>query len=409
MANTTTTTLDFLYRRLYAKGLDLDILESGNALLKWVTKDTKFASSQGKVIPVPHTNQQGIANTHANAATAARPGKGVAFLVTQKKMVGNVPIDGDVVQNAQNGGDEGQFVDAFMFEIDGATKNFGQEINQRLYGDTLGGRALVHASTAPSTTTLTLANPQDAQFFEIGMLVSAYDTATGTLRNSGAAVEISGVDPVAGTLTGTTNWTTTIAALAVGDTLVRANMSGNSIDGLKGWVPATVSGSDSFYGVNRSVYRTRLAGVYYDASNFSIRSGFLKAFGFARQQIGDNFENEAPIFMNPDNFIQLVQSVEGVKVLDIKLTNEYNVGLKAVEILGNTIVQDRHCPVNEAYMVPKGSFVLGTSGKYDLETKGGSRFFFDPDVGVVKSSILMLGNGYSPKINSILRFKLPAV
>lgn len=409
MANSTTSTLDYLYKRLYSRGLDKDILESGNQLLKWVTKDTKFASSQGKVIPVPHTNQQGIGSTHATAATAARPGKGVAFLVTQSKMVNNIPIDGDVVQNAQNGGDEAQFIDAFMFEIDGATKNFGQELNQRLYGDVLGGRALVHASTAPSTTTLTLANPSDTQFFEIGMLVSAYDTAAGTIRNAGASVEITGVNPVAGTLTGSTNWTTTIGALAVGDTLVRANMFNASISGLRGWVPTTVAGGDSFFGVNRSVYRERLAGVYYDASGYNVRSGFINAFAFAETQLSDVTSGEAPIFMHPLNAAQLVQSVEGVKVVDIKLTNEYNVGLDAIQVLGRTIVKDRHCPVNNAFIVPKGAFTLGTAGKYDLETKGGSKFFFDPDVGTVKASILMLGNGYSTQVNRLMRFALPTV
>lgn len=408
MASATLSTVDFLFKKLYVRGLDEDALVSGNNLLKWCKRDKKFASAQGKAVPAPYVNPQGIAATHAAAATNAQPRKGVQFLVPQRKMVGRCDVDGDVIQNAQNGGDEAQFINAFTSEIDGATEMFGQEINQRLYGDVLGGRALVHPTTAPSTFTLTLANYQDAQFFEPGMYVSAYDTATGTLRNAGASVLVTAVDPAAGTLTGSTQWTTTISALAVGDTLVRATMSTVSLDGLKGWVPTAVTGADSFMGVNRSPYRTRLAGVYFDASSYSVRAGFLKAFGFARQQIGGKFNQKTPILVHPDNFIQIVQAVEGVRIVDLNLDTDYNVGLEAVEVLGNVLVQDRHCPINTAWMVPKGAFTFGSAGEPTIEEKDGGRFWFDRDNGVLKASILLLGNSYSEAINQILRVQLPS-
>ena len=199
-----------------------------------------------------------------------------------------------------------------------------------------------------------------------------------------------------------------VAALAVGDSLIRADMNLASLDGLDGWVPVTPVAS--FLGVNQTLYRTRLAGVYYDASNQGIRQGYLNAFGYARGQIGGKFEQKAPFFINPANFIQLVQSVEAVKIVDTTLATKYNVGLDAVEVLGNTFVQDRHCPVNTAFMVPKGTFTLGTAGQYDLEDVDGGKFFYNRRTGILEATCKVMGNSYSDgAINQIMRVSLPNV
>jgi len=408
MASFDLSAADFLARKLYAKGLDEKALVDKNALLKWVKKNEKFASNKGLEIAAPYVNAQGIASTHATAAANAQPGKGVSFTVPQRKIVGRYDVDGDVVHNAESGGDEAQFVQMFRHEIDGSTEMFGQELNQRLYGARLGGRALVHASTAPSTTTLTLANPSDAQFFEPQMYVSAVETATGNLRNAGAKVLLTAVDPVAGTLTASTNWTTTIAALAVGDTLIRADTHNASIDGLDGWVPVTPS--TSFLGVNQTIYRTRLAGVYRDVSDSSIRAAFIKGMAFAQQQIGNKFDSKSPFFMNPADVANIMLSVEASKVVDIKLDTEYNVGLEAVQIMGCTITTDRHCPIGVTYMIPKGALTLGSAGApAQIEDLDGKRFFHDRDTGTLKYAIYFLGNAYSEAVSEILRLKLPAI
>jgi len=406
MAAADSSSLNFLYKRLYAKGLDEDALMSGNNLLKWVKRDKKFASPQGKAIAAPYVNPQGIGATYATADANTQPRQGVQFLVTQAKMIGRVDISRDVLQNAENGGDEAQFINAFTSEVDGATEMFGQEINQRLYGSTLGERAKVHPTTAISTTQLTLANYQDAQFFEVGMFVSAADPA-GAQRNAGSTVRIVAVDPATGVLTANQNWST-ITGITNGDSLIRASFWTASLAGLAGWVPTSVTPGESFFGVDRSPYRTRLAGVYFDASTFSIRQGFLKSFGFARQQIGGKFDQKAPIFVHPDNFIQIVQSVEAVRILDLKLETSYNVGIEAVEVLGNTIVQDRHCPLNQAYMVPKGAFTFASAGDPKIEDAAGSgRFVFEPATGLLKGTIVLLGNGYSEAPNTLMRLQLP--
>jgi hypothetical protein len=399
---------DWLAKKLYADGLDKEMLVYKNPFLRHMEHETDFASNKGMDIPAPYVNAQGIGPDNATAFANESASAGVMFTVPQRHIIGGYVLDSDLVRNTLAGGSEAQFTNILQREVDGATEQFGQELNQRAYGTNDGARSLVHASTAPSTTTLTLANPEDAQFYEPGMKIAAFDTATGTLRNSGASVLVTKVDPIAGTLTGSTNWTTTIAALAVGDSLIRAGMNTKDLDGIKGWVPSTVSGSDSFLGVNRSVYRTRLAGVYVDVSAYNIRTAFLKAFAVARNQIS-GFDSKAPIFINPANLMSIKQSVEAVKIVDTTMDDKYNIGLDVCQVLGYNFVEDRHCPLNECFVVPGDAFSLGSAGKQPyIDDQDGKKFNYNRQTGKLEFVVAFDGNTFSRATNSLMRVKLPA-
>lgn len=376
-------------------------------MLAHVDHDTKFATQgqQKLYIPVPYSNGQGIGPTNADAYTARSGAKGYQFEVPQRRIIHFGEITADVVRNAEAGGSEEQFVDALMYDIDGATENFGQEINQRLYGSALGTRALVHATTAISGTVLTLANPEDAQFFEIDMLVSVMNGSDDTLRDSGDYVTITAVDPIAGTLTADANWSN-ITGTTTGDKLVRRGFRAASIDGLDGWVPVTPVAD--FLGVNQTLYRTRLAGTYVDVSSSNIRQGVLRAISVARGQIGAKYNSKDPWFMNPADKMHFVQSVESVKVNDIQLKTKYNVGLEAVEILGARIVEDRHCPVGHAFQVPEGAFTFATAGAQPkIEEIDGKRFNYNRQTGYLEFTLAADCNAYSKAVNRLARMKLP--
>jgi len=406
---TSTTDVEWLAKQLYGKGLDKEALVSKNPLLAHLEHKTDFASANAGTIriPVPISNNQGLGPTAATAAARYGSRKGEQFEVPQRHMYAYGALDGVVIRNALQASDAGQFMDSFQAEIDGTTATFGDEINQRLYGANKAGRALVHGTTAPSTVTLTLANKEDTQFFEPGMYVSAFDTATGTVRNSGAAVLLTKVDPSAGTLTGSTNWTTTIAALAVGDTLIRADFIDLAFDGLDGWVPVTPSAS--FLGVDQTVYRTRLAGVYYDGSNYQIHQAMLQGFAYAEGQLGGEWDDAAPWFMNPADFNKFVMSVEQVKIVDTKLDTTYNVGVKAIQVLGNTIVKDRHCPVGYTFRVPRDAAYLATCGSQPkLQDTDGKKFNLTRTTDVLEYSMVLDGNLVCNRVNRLGRIKLPA-
>lgn len=408
MSNTLATA-DYLAKQLYADGLDKDALVDGNVLLSYVKHNTDFTlvgSNKTLTIPVPYANPQGMGPTNATAATNKGTKVGTFFLVPQRRMFHYGEFNTDLLRNTEAAGSSAQFVNAFQDEIDGATNNFGQEINHRLYGSVKGYRAKVHPTTAPSTTTLTLANPEDVVFFEPGMYVQAVDPGTGTLRAS-TKIQITKVNMSLGTITGSANWST-ISGIAVGDWLIRADFLDASIDGLDGWVPVTASAS--FLSVDQTVFRERLAGVYYDGSTQSIRQAFIRFKAVCDAQIGMKFKgSKAPIFMNPADLAQIVSAVEAVRTVTDATVNNFGVGIAGVEILGHTVIADRSCPLGTCYQIPKESCVFATAGNQPKLDKGGSAsaFHFDPATGVTNYVFALDGNFIVPKVNTVARMTLP--
>lgn len=407
MGSTTTSTADYLVKYLYADGLDEEALVSSNALLAYVERDRNFTSSKGKVIAAPTTNGQGGYVTNADAYAARAGALGVNFTVPVRRLMHVGALQAEVVRLAEAGGDESQFASALTRDIDGATEAFGQELNQRLYGRSLGERARVHATTAISATVLTLANPEDAAFFAQDMRVSAVDPATGLIRDSGDFVTLVNVDPIAGTLTADAPWSN-IASIALGDILIRWGTLNASLDGLAGWCPETANLSSNFLGVNQNINRTTVAGVYVDVSSYAIRPGLLRAAAVAEGQLGRGFSKNAPIFVNPADKFEIVASVEAVKVVETSMSTKYNIGLDVVEVLGCTLVSDRHCPVGRAFQVKKGSFTLGSAGNQPgLDDIDGRTFLYQRQTGSMEFAMAFDGNSYSEAVNTLMHIKLP--
>jgi hypothetical protein len=398
-----------MFKTMYADGIDPKQLVRDKPLLQWAPHKTNFTTARGFEVPAPYVNPQGIGPTNATAAANEVSTKGVAFLVPQRHHYAFGAIDGEVVRNAESGDNESQYVDAMEREIDGATEALGVEIHQRMYGDKSGVRSYLSATTTINSTTWTLANEEDAQYYEVGMKIVPVNPATG-LPRVGTAVSVSSVNGVTLICSGNINSFTSAAA---GDGIARDGFAtaggGLDLDGLNGWCPITVASSgDSFNGVDRYVYRNRLAGVYVDISNDPIRSGFIKAKAKAKAQVGTMFEASAPFFINPKNLAQIMQSVEQAKITDLELADTYEIGLEAVKIMGHTFVSDSLCPVNTAYLVGTGAFARATCGDQPkLDNIDGNEFFFNRRTGVLEFVMVHDGNTVALKPYNIMRVSLP--
>jgi hypothetical protein len=409
----------FLYRQLYADGIDQEALVRNKPLMQWTKNDTDFTNDLGFKIPAPYVNPQGIAATNAAANNAEVSSKGVTFTVPQRHHYAFMKIDGDVVRNTINGGSTSQFTNILTREVDGVTEAIGAEIHQRMYGEKTGVRSYLSATSSITTNVLTLANAEDTQFYEPNMRCVLVDPATGFSR-TGTAFVIKTVDPITSTLTITdtaganVNLNAAFAAAAVSDGLARetfASASGGiDFDGLKAWIPSTVSISDSFNGVNRSLYRTRLAGVYVDASALPIRNGFIKALAVAKGQVGSMFESKSPFFINPKNLAQIIQTVESTKINSVSLDDKYGIGLEAVEVFGHKFVEDSMCPVNEAYLIGKNALVRGTCGKQpQIDDQDGEDFWFDRINGKLMAVLAHDGCVAGLQPYNLMRVVLPNV
>lgn len=403
------TAADWLFRKLYPEGLDEEALVRDKPLMQWCESSPEFTNGlKGLDVPAPYVNPQGIGPSNSVAFTNEAGSAGVVFTVPQRTLIHGAKLDSNVVRNTISGGSESQFVNILTREVDGATEAIGAEIAQRMYGDNSGVRSYLSATGAVNTTTAYLANVEDAQYYEVNMKIAFINPADGSYRNAGATLTVTAVDSIAGTLTLSGN-VNSVTGTVASDGIVRGGMRNLDLDGLKGWVPTTVTGSDSFLGVNRSVYRTRLAGVYTDVSSFPIRSAFLKAFATAKAQIGARFRSNSPIFIHPTNLMQIMQSVEGAKILNGKMDDKYGIGLNTVEVLGYRFVEDAFCPVNECFLVGDGAFIRATAGKQPrIDDQDGRKFDYDRPNGQLLFALAHDGNTYSPTPGNLLRIKLPS-
>lgn len=398
----------FLYRQLYADGIDQEALVRNKPLMQWVKNDTDFTNDLGFKIPAPYVNPQGIASTNAGANAAEVSSKGVTFTVPQRHHYAFMKIAGDVVRNTINGGSTSQFTNILTREVDGVTEALGAEIHQRMYGEATAVRSLLSATAAINTTTWTLANIEDSQFYEPNMKLVLVNPATGVAR-AGTARTVVSVDSITGTLVCSGN-PDTFTSAAAGDGIARETFNTVDFDGLKAWIPATVGPSDSFLGVNRSVYRTRLAGVYVNASEGPIRNGFIKALAVAKQQVGSMFESKSPFFIHPKNLAQIIQSVESSKVNSIALEDKYGIGLEGVEVFGHKFVEDAMCPVNEAYLIGKKALTRATCGKQpQIDDQDGQDFWFDRANGQLMAVLAHDGALCGLEPYNMMRVLLPNV
>jgi hypothetical protein len=411
MAALDQTAADFLFKLMYKDGLDKDALLRNNQMLLWASHETDFTTGTGIRIPVKHTLPQGIGATNADAFAANTSSGGAAFLVPQRHVTQYASLQGDVVRNAMNGGDESQLANALEYEVDAATSALGMEINQRMYGASDGVRFFLKSTGAVNTTTLFAANPEDMSFVEKGMRLQFTNPSTGALRTGGTGyVIVSKVDRIAGEATCTVALSTAVTDIVAGDGVVRWSMNTKDLDGIKGWCPNTVSPSDSFLGVNRSDDRTQLAGIYLDRSTIPIRSGILAALGVAKNQAGKRFEGDCPFFINPKNLTQIRQTVEAARETDGAVETEYGIGIKTIKVMGYEFIEDSHCPVDEVILVGKGAFTRGSCGDQPVvDDQDGKKFHYTRQTGVLEFVLAHDGNSYSRKTWNIMRTKIAAV
>jgi hypothetical protein len=199
---------------------------------------------------------------------------------------------------------ENAYADLFQKTVEGVFASFYNNMDLDFHNSGTGWRGTVSAiaggtnpvngaTLAANTIALTTALPLEAVFEPYQMLQFATysgfplsgsifppsDGRSATTLSS--AVQVINVDPIAQTLTLSDS-----SAAVVGSFVVQygaclgfssANLNGAPI-GLDSWnpfggVPAT---GDSFLGINRAPYNTRLAGYWFDGSKLSIEDGLKR-------------------------------------------------------------------------------------------------------------------------------------
>ncbi len=325
--------------------------------LAMLPKMTKFG---GKNLPIPiqFGNPQGRSAQFANAQANKRPSKYDDFVLTRAKDYGLASIDNETLLAAKS--DVDAFLEAATSEIDGVINSTKQSLAQALFQDGSGVKGIAAAGT--TTTSIVLADVNTVVNFEVNMTLSSAATALGAV-DAGVGV-ITDIDRDNGVIT----ISPAIPALAAGRFIFQdgdaSNGSGilRKVVGLAGWVPGTTPSATPFFGVVRTVDTLRLGGVRYDATLETIEEGLI---GCAHRLAREGARPDV-VVMNPVKVGQLVKALGSKAIYDMVKAYDADIGFEAIKIhtpIGIiSVVSDRYCPLDEAWMLQMNTWKLYSLG-----------------------------------------------
>lgn len=312
----------------------------------------------------------------------------IEFQVTRVTNYSLATLTGDFLRaSAQN---IGSFMPGAELNVKSAFQSIGNDLAHDIFSDGSGVRGTYGLSGGAGSIVsgvITLDSLSQVYQFGVGMALVSYSVSgqTPTQSTGSALGYVIGVDTSAGTVTvsataggaaGTpSSWSTSFPYLAqVGDVnfvsngLASANML--KIAGFAAWVPLTApGGSDLFFGVNRSVSPTKLAGLRFTGSNESIQDALIDA---VNQLAANGSEAGDPdfIFINPVSYQTLVKQLtsQGVyQMIKAKINEDVSISFKALVLpTANgeiAILQDRNCQSQLAWIITLKTWKLRTLGK----------------------------------------------
>lgn len=343
-----------------------DLVYKKNPFLALVPKDESPSGFAGKYIPVPlvYGTPQGRSATFTNAQNNQTAPYLSSFFVYRVSNYQLATITNELLEATKD--NAGAFVDEAKLVMDTSFRNISNDLAHDLFGNPQGSRGSI---ASISTGVIVLTESASVVNFEVGMVLVSYSVSgnTPTISTGGNLGYIIAVNRSAGEITvsatqggvaGTpTNWSTTFPELAVqGDInfvangLLPANML--KVSGLSSWLPQTApTTGDSFWGVDRSVDPTRLAGVRFDGSAESIEEALIDGSSLVAREGGQ----PDMCFMSFASYAALEKSL-GAKVqyVDVK-HEEADIAFAGIRIHAPygpiTVVPDRSCPPQTAFLL----------------------------------------------------------
>lgn len=365
-----------------------DLVFNRNPSLALIDKDETEMGLGGKYFTIPVMSDTG-AGRSANFGLAQQyqtAPQTQEFEVTRVQNYSLATLTGDFLRaSAQS---IGSFMPGAELNVKSAFQSIGNDLAHDIYGDGSGTRGTYGLGLGSiASGVITLDNVGMSLQFSVGMALVSFSIAGLTpTQSTGAAIGyVIAVDTGAGTVTvsasqggaaGTpASWSASFPYLAqagdvnfISNGLSSANML--KIAGFGAWIPSVApGGSDSFFNVNRSVAPTKLAGLRFPGSSESIQDSLIDA---VNQLAANGNEAGDPdfIFINPVSYQALVKNLtsQGVyQMIKAKVNEEVSISFKALVLpTANgeiSILQDRNCPAQTAYIITLKTWKLRTLGK----------------------------------------------
>ena len=370
-------------KELYVDDKDYmkNIVYSKNPLLAMIPKNESPDGFAGKYIPVPleYGNPQGRAHVFANAQNQQTASDVISYFVYAVQDYQLVTITNLLMEQTKS--NAGAFVDESSRTMDNGFRNLSNNMAFELFAGGTASRGQINASgvsySAP-TLSFTLLNSQQVVQFEVGMTLQASTTDGGAaLQNTPGtidAIQLTSVNRGTGAITGIvvqgapqSSWVASdylqvLGDIGIGGSTTVAGMLG--LSGLAAWVPfVDPPSNDNFWGVNRSADPTRLAGLRFNATGFTIADGLTQALALGNRE-GASFDIIVIDFLS---YASLINEL-GAKVQYVQLEHdEVEVAFEAIHFHSAygkiPVLADRSVQQQTAWCLTLDTWKLRTLGK----------------------------------------------
>lgn len=337
-------------------------LERPHPFMAMVPKDPDFSGSDYPQ-PIWYGTSSGSAN-FGIAQTNQAPPKNSKFVVTMQPSYTLATVQNAALQAARN--DRGAFINVLKQSLDGAMENAMQRDAWQLFRNGTGSIGKI--SSGASTGILVLTNPTDALAFQPNQPLYASQTEGGSARaGTGYVVNVdvsTGKVVVSATPGGSAGQP---SGWADSDFLYTAGDINQAISGLQAWIPAigssnrpSVGTAKFFYGVDRSVDPTRLAGTALDLSTLDIESALIELVSQVKM-VGGNPEFT---FIGSVSMRALQKALQARRqYTTVDVTNDAGITFRGVEVGSTLVFEDADCPAQTAFALTMDTWIMPSYGK----------------------------------------------
>lgn len=359
MASLDYTAMSAALKEYYHGQKVTDLVYKKNPFFARVKKDTKAG---GKVIPIPlqYGVSQGRSASFAKAQANQTAPKLAEFMLTRATDYSTASIDNQMIEATE--GDAAAFISAVKVGMDSAYRTLVLSTASGLFRSGTGSIGKIASIT---TGVITLSEALQATQFEVGMTLVAQATSDGGTPRAALGYVIA-VDRLNGTVTvsdsaqggaagSPTSWAANDFLAVEGDTNAK-------IKGLGAWLPVVrPTTGDNFFGVDRSVDPSRLAGVVFDGSAMPIDEAIIDLANLCAENGG----SPGDFYTNYRTYGALVKTL-GTKVQYVDFESSVGIGFRGVRINGDdgdiNVIPDHSCPAKTGFMLDMDTWTLYSVG-----------------------------------------------
>lgn len=357
------TSFDAALKEYYTDERIYNMCYTDNPALAMLAKMENF-KGRNHPVPIVYGNPQGRSATFATAQANKSDVQVEAFLLTRKKDYGLASIDNEALEASE--GDKGSFLSAQTEQIDGVIASVADSLAVAIFGTGSGlrGQVLAEPSTNATTFQITLKNIQDVTKFERNQTLVIYSAETGGSKRTSDGTDdewtVAAVDRDTGVLTlnGSYDGSGDIAA---NEYIFVEGDRGSMLSGFRAWLPDSAPSATAFFGVDRSVDPTRLAGLRYDGSAQPIEEALIDA----ASRLAREGARPDTCFIGYSKWAELEKAL-GSKVQYVDIKGPAEVGFRGIMINGPRgpikVVADRSCPSDRAFMLTMNTWKLYSLG-----------------------------------------------